>query len=163
MRPYPGRVTADPPRRRHLLGAPAVLAGEAAAAAAEVEAALTVSDPRVAAFFDIDNTVVRGASIFYLARGLARRGFFTTRDVVRFLEQQVRFRIGGTEVGHIDQFAAIGGVQHVKTGLLGSPFGSARYPQAVNQGIGLEQAGVFEQSEGGSLHVHGGLLGCLVI
>ena len=97
MRPYPGRVTADPPRRRHLLGAPAVLAGEAAAAAAEVEAALTVSDPRVAAFFDIDNTVVRGASIFYLARGLARRGFFTTRDVVRFLEQQVRFRIGGTE------------------------------------------------------------------
>jgi HAD superfamily hydrolase (TIGR01490 family) len=82
---------------RPLLGPPAVLAGEAAAAAAEVEAALVPSDPTAAAFFDIDNTFVRGASIFYLARGLARRGFFTRRDVMRFIEQQVRFRIAGAE------------------------------------------------------------------
>jgi HAD superfamily hydrolase (TIGR01490 family) len=82
---------------RSLLGPPAVLAGEAAAAAAEVEAALQVSDPQAAAFFDIDNTFVRGASIFYLARGLARRGFFTRRDVLSFIEQQVRFRFVGSE------------------------------------------------------------------
>ena len=97
MRPYPCLVTGDLRKPRNLLGAPAVRAGEAAAAAAEVEAALAVSDPEAAAFFDIDNTFVRGASIFYLARGLARRGFFTKRDVMRFLEQQVRFRIAGHE------------------------------------------------------------------
>jgi HAD superfamily hydrolase (TIGR01490 family) len=74
------------------------LAGAAAAAAAEVEAALAVPpDSTAAAFFDVDNTVVRGASIFYLARGLARRKLFTTRDVVRFAVQQAKFRVGGTE------------------------------------------------------------------
>jgi HAD superfamily hydrolase (TIGR01490 family) len=90
-------VSVGEPQPRHLLDAPAVLAGEAAAAAAEVEAALTPDEPSVAAFFDIDNTFVRGASLFYLARGLAKRGFFSTRDVVRFLEQQVRFRLAGKE------------------------------------------------------------------
>jgi HAD superfamily hydrolase (TIGR01490 family) len=90
-------VTAELRHPRNLLPAPAVRAGEAAAAAAEVEAALTVSDPQAAAFFDVDNTFVRGASIFYLARGLARRGFFTRRDVMRFLQQQARFRLVGSE------------------------------------------------------------------
>jgi HAD superfamily hydrolase (TIGR01490 family) len=83
--------------------APARLAGRAAAAVAEVEAALTAPpDPTAAAFFDIDNTVVRGASIFYLAMGLARRKFFTTRDVVGFVSDQVRFRLSGAEnEGHM--------------------------------------------------------------
>jgi HAD superfamily hydrolase (TIGR01490 family) len=82
---------------------PARLAGRAAAAVAEVEAALTAApDPSAAAFFDIDNTVVRGASIFYLAMGLARRKFFTTRDVVGFVNDQVRFRLSGSEnTGHM--------------------------------------------------------------
>jgi len=78
--------------------APALLAGRAAAAVAEVEAALSPTpDPTGAAFFDIDNTVVRGASIFYLAMGLARRKFFTTKDVVGFVRDQVKFRLGGAE------------------------------------------------------------------
>ena len=78
--------------------APARLAGRAAAAVAEVEAALTAPpDPTAAAFFDIDNTIVRGASIFYLGMGLARRKFFTTRDVVGFVGDQVRFRLSGSE------------------------------------------------------------------
>jgi len=65
---------------------------------AEVEAALSVPpDPTAAAFFDIDNTVVRGASIFYLAMGLARRKFFTTRDVVGFVRNQLKFRLLGSE------------------------------------------------------------------
>jgi len=41
-------------------------------------------DPTAAAFFDVDNTVVRGASIFHLARGLYARHFFTNRDIARF-------------------------------------------------------------------------------
>jgi HAD superfamily hydrolase (TIGR01490 family) len=83
--------------------APARLAGRAAAAVAEVEAALTAPpDTTAAAFFDIDNTIVRGASIFYLAMGLARRKFFTSRDVVGFVSDQVRFRVSGAEnEGHM--------------------------------------------------------------
>src|SRR5690349_24697335 len=76
----------------------AVLAGSAAAAAAEVEAALAVPpDPTAAAFFDVDNTMMMGASIFHFARGLASRGYFHTRDLARFAWQQVAFRVGGQE------------------------------------------------------------------
>ncbi len=57
---------------------PAVIAGEAAALRAETTQEL-VLDPHAAAFFDIDNTIVRGASLFHLARGLAKRKFFTLR------------------------------------------------------------------------------------
>ena len=74
------------------------LAGEAAAAAAEVETALDVpSDPTSAAFFDVDNTVMQGASIFHLARGLYRRKFFTTRDIVGAAYKQAYFRFVGVE------------------------------------------------------------------
>lgn len=74
------------------------LAGQAAAAAAEVEAALeTPPDPRAAAFFDVDNTVMQGASIFHLARGLYRRKFFTARDIAGWGWQQAKFRLVGRE------------------------------------------------------------------
>ncbi|ABL80032.1 MULTISPECIES: HAD-IB family hydrolase [unclassified Nocardioides] len=75
-----------------------VLAGEAAAAAAEVESALTPPlDPVAAAFFDVDNTVMQGASIFHLARGLHRRKFFTTREILGAAWKQAYFRVVGVE------------------------------------------------------------------
>jgi HAD superfamily hydrolase (TIGR01490 family) len=74
------------------------MAGQAASAVAEVEAALaTPPDPTSAAFFDVDNTVMQGASIFYLARGLHRRKFFTTRDIVKAAWDQAYFRVVGVE------------------------------------------------------------------
>ncbi|MCW2847978.1 MAG: family hydrolase [Marmoricola sp.] len=74
------------------------LAGEAAAAIAEVESALSIeSDSTAAAFFDVDNTVMQGASIFHLARGLHRREFFTTRDILGAAWKQAYFRIVGVE------------------------------------------------------------------
>ena len=70
----------------------------AAAAAAEVEASLEVpADPHRAAFFDVDNTMMQGASIFHFARGLAARDFFTWRDLASFGWQQVWFRVRGVE------------------------------------------------------------------
>lgn len=75
-----------------------MLAGEAAAAAREVESSLaTPADPTAAAFFDVDNTIVQGASIFHLARGLHRRKFFTTRDILGAAWKQAYFRIVGIE------------------------------------------------------------------
>ncbi|MFI7587970.1 HAD family hydrolase [Spongisporangium articulatum] len=54
-----------------------------------------VGDPTAAAFFDVDNTIVRGASIFHIARGLYRRGFLTWRDIVKFAWQQAQFMAVG--------------------------------------------------------------------
>jgi HAD superfamily hydrolase (TIGR01490 family) len=76
----------------------AVHAGRASAAAAEVEAALEVPlDKDAAAFFDVDNTIMQGASIFHLARGLYSRDFFSARDIGRFAWQQAKFRVLGRE------------------------------------------------------------------
>ncbi|RNL62266.1 HAD-IB family hydrolase [Nocardioides marmoriginsengisoli] len=74
------------------------LAGEASAAIAEVETSLAVDpDATGAAFFDVDNTVMQGASIFHLAKGLHRRKFFTTRDIVGAAWKQAYFRLVGVE------------------------------------------------------------------
>ncbi|WP_241153813.1 HAD family hydrolase [Nocardioides pantholopis] len=89
-----------PARRRTLpnLQQRSTLAGEAAAAAAEVETALhQPGDPRAAAFFDVDNTLMQGASIFHLARGLHRREFFTTRELLGAAWKQAYFRMVGVE------------------------------------------------------------------
>ena len=81
----------------------AELAGEASAdaavaAAADLEAALAVPpDLTAAAFFDVDNTMMMGASIFHFARGLASRKYFTTADLASFAWRQLRFRLGGKE------------------------------------------------------------------
>ena len=74
------------------------VAGEAAAAAAEVTPrAFVEPDLTGAAFFDVDNTVMRGASIFHLARGLAKRKFFTVREVGDFAWKQAKFVVNGSE------------------------------------------------------------------
>ena len=85
------------PRRLNLQQR-STLAGEAAAAAAEVESALLMpGDLTAAAFFDVDNTVMQGASIFHFARGLHRRKFFTTREIAGAAWKQAYFRLVGVE------------------------------------------------------------------
>jgi len=83
---------------------PAVRAGEASAAAAVAAGDSTPegipADLTAAAFFDVDNTMMVGASIFHFARGLAARKFFTTSDLVGFAWQQLKFRIGGRETAY---------------------------------------------------------------
>ncbi|GIH90935.1 HAD family hydrolase [Planobispora siamensis] len=71
-------------------------AGEVAAAAA-VAMPMADPDPTAAAFFDVDNTMMRGASIYHFARGLASRGLFTTKDLVKFAVGQMIFRVRGDE------------------------------------------------------------------
>ncbi len=91
-------MTPERQRRVPDLQQRSVLAGEAAAAAAEVETALsTPADATAAAFFDVDNTVMQGASIFHLARGLHRREFFTTREILGAAWKQAYFRVVGVE------------------------------------------------------------------
>ncbi len=64
-------------------------------------------DVRAAAFFDLDNTVVQGASVFHLAKGLYRRGFFPTGLILKGLWIQIYFRmIGGEKDAHIEDARA---------------------------------------------------------
>jgi HAD superfamily hydrolase (TIGR01490 family) len=81
----------------------AVAAGAASAAAAEVIAPPPEMNPAAAAFFDVDNTLMRGASIYHFARGLAARDMFTPLDLLKMTWVQVAYRLRGKEdSGHID-------------------------------------------------------------
>jgi HAD superfamily hydrolase (TIGR01490 family) len=83
------------------------VAGAASAAAADVAPPPAVEpDPSAAAFFDVDNTMMMGASLFWFARGLAARKYFSTRDMAGFVWQQAKFRIGGNE-GNPDDMLTI--------------------------------------------------------
>jgi HAD superfamily hydrolase (TIGR01490 family) len=102
-------LTAWLPYRRRPATARSVLAGEAAAEAARkqkrelggesqpAQEFPVVGDTRAAAFFDLDNTVMQGAALFHFGRGLHKRKFFRTRDLVRFAWQQAFFRLAGAE------------------------------------------------------------------
>ena len=73
-------------------------AGEASAAAASNDTlALPRCDPTAAAFFDVDNTVMRGASLFHFAVGLARRHYFSPREIAGFTVKQLKFVLSGSE------------------------------------------------------------------
>jgi HAD superfamily hydrolase (TIGR01490 family) len=75
----------------------AAAAGAAAAAAAQVEQPPPTPDPSAAAFFDVDNTIMRGASIYHFARGLAARKMFGPRDMAAMMWGQLAFRLRGAE------------------------------------------------------------------
>jgi HAD superfamily hydrolase (TIGR01490 family) len=87
MRRFWRRDKADDPKS----------AGKVAAAAATEPPPIPEPDPTAAAFFDVDNTMLRGASIYYFARGLAARKLFTMRDLARFAIGQTLFRVRGAE------------------------------------------------------------------
>jgi HAD superfamily hydrolase (TIGR01490 family) len=54
-------------------------------------------DSAAAAFFDLDNTVMQGASLFHLAKEFYRRGFFPTRVILKGIWLQTYFRLAGRE------------------------------------------------------------------
>ncbi|WP_460770941.1 HAD family hydrolase [Mariniluteicoccus flavus] len=60
------------------------------------------ADPGTAAFFDLDNTLVRGTSMIQLGKGLYARHYFRLRVIVRALWLEAIFRASGKEhEGHI--------------------------------------------------------------
>lgn len=73
-------------------------AGEASAAAAGPGHLVNPTlDATGAAFFDVDNTLMRGASSFHFAVGLARRNYFSSREIVGFGVKQLKFVLSGSE------------------------------------------------------------------
>ncbi|WP_165069404.1 HAD family hydrolase [Marisediminicola senii] len=79
---------------------------------ASAPAAGGASGRTVIAFFDVDNTLLRGASAFHLGRGAQRRGVVRRRELVRFLWHQVRFLVAG------ENARGMPGIQHRALGLI---------------------------------------------
>ena len=57
----------------------------------------------VAAFFDVDNTLVRGASLYLLARKMHQRRFFRLREILWLALKQLLFSARGEHLGDINQ------------------------------------------------------------
>ncbi|GIG54926.1 HAD family hydrolase [Demequina activiva] len=56
----------------------------------------------IAAFFDVDNTIVRGASAYHIARGLHQRGYLRKRDILRFGWESAKYSMFGETKEQID-------------------------------------------------------------
>ncbi len=69
-------------------------AGQASASAAHLNGH-PASDG--AAFFDVDNTIMRGSSLFHLAVGLAKRKYFRASEISGFARKQLKFVLSGSE------------------------------------------------------------------
>ncbi|MDU0479041.1 HAD-IB family hydrolase [Staphylococcus chromogenes] len=54
-------------------------------------------DPGAAAFFDVDNTLIQGASIIVFAFGLFRRRYFRWHEIAPVAWKQIKFRVTGAE------------------------------------------------------------------
>lgn len=63
----------------------------------------SAADRCAIAFFDVDNTLLRGASIYHLGRGAFRRRMLTVRDLLVFGWQQVRFIAVGENLRHLER------------------------------------------------------------
>lgn len=61
-------------------------------------------DPKagpIVAFFDVDNTLMRGASVFYVGREAFSRGLIRIRDIALFAWHQFRFLAVGENRNHL--------------------------------------------------------------
>ena len=52
---------------------------------------------KTAAFFDVDNTLIKGSTIFFLSRGMYQRGFFSKKEISAFVLANLRYRLTGKE------------------------------------------------------------------
>lgn len=60
----------------------------------------TPSPTPILAFFDVDNTLMRGASVYHLGWAAWKRGYVTVGDLVRFTWKQLRFIAVGENHRH---------------------------------------------------------------
>ena len=69
---------------------------------------MTGPTPRAIAFFDVDNTLLRGASLYHLGVGAWRNRLISLRDIVSFGWKQARFLAVGENLVHVHRVSARG-------------------------------------------------------
>ncbi|WP_459644990.1 HAD family hydrolase [Kineococcus sp. NUM-3379] len=80
----------------------------AGALPAALEATGSSGPQRAAAFFDLDNTMIRGASLFLLARALHARRFFTAKDLRFWGRRALHFALHGENLRHLVEARELG-------------------------------------------------------
>jgi HAD superfamily hydrolase (TIGR01490 family) len=106
-----------------------------------------------AAFFDLDNTLLRGSSSFLFGKAAFERKFLSTRDFWRFALQQARFIWRGESKGMIDKIEdrALGLVEGHRVdelhGLIGVVFSDYIKPTLWPQSVALAQQHIKEGRE----------------
>jgi len=79
------------------------------------------TDRTIIAFFDVDNTLMRGASVFYVGREAFSRGLIKWRDIALFAWHQFRFLAVGENRNHLSAAKERGlglAVGHTETALI---------------------------------------------
>jgi len=100
-------------------------AGEAEEGAAPRRRARSITDgiaslapenagPGAAAFFDVDNTMIRSSSFAALAKGMADRDYFATSEILEFTWKQLKYVLSGRENADDMAQATENGLQFVK-------------------------------------------------
>jgi HAD superfamily hydrolase (TIGR01490 family) len=59
------------------------------------------SERPIVAFFDVDNTLIKGASVYYVGREAFQRGLISWRDIAVFAWHQFRFLAVGENRAHL--------------------------------------------------------------
>lgn len=78
------------------------MSAEPAATEETAQPALSVAPTRrIVAFFDVDNTLLRGASVYHVSRAAWKSGYVGMRDVSRFAWHQARFIAVGENKKHM--------------------------------------------------------------
>lgn len=54
-----------------------------------------------AAFFDLDNTLIKGSALFHVGAGMVRHRMITRREIVRHARRHLAFRWRGEHAGHV--------------------------------------------------------------
>lgn len=97
----PGGSDASPHSSDREPQAEAVPAPGAEAAIAAAPDDATASDRPIVAFFDVDNTLMRGTSLFHLGLEAWRAGVIGPRDILPFAWHQMRFIAKGENDAHL--------------------------------------------------------------
>lgn len=85
----------------------APVANEIAVSLQEAIDASSPEDPaRIGAFFDVDETLVRGASVYWAAKEMFRRSFFGINDLSYAARQTLRYVLFGEDTNRIGDFSS---------------------------------------------------------
>lgn len=109
------------------------------------EAVQTPSERTVVAYFDVDNTLIRGASAYYVGREAFKRGLISWRDIAVFAWHQFRFLAVGENRAHLASakeraLALVGGQsESALVALAGEIYQTRLLPRLWPETVGLTQ------------------------
>lgn len=79
-----------------------------------MESGAPKSERNCVAFFDVDNTLIRGASLYYIFRGMSKYKFFTRRQIASGIWRNAKYFLTGRELVHDMETATKAGLSFIE-------------------------------------------------